>query len=121
MIKIKAKIIGDKEVIRKIEKLAKLNNDALKEVMLKSAILVEGNAKEKCPVLTGRLRSSITHDVKTQGKKHQARIGTNVEYAPHVEFGTKKQAAKPYLLPGLKESRTDIIRLLTKAIKGIRV
>lgn len=43
----------------------------------------EGHAKSDCPVDTGRLRNSISN--KTVGKT--VYIGTNVEYAPYVEFG----------------------------------
>lgn len=44
----------------------------------------EDYAKEECPVDTGRLRNSISHDVDEERKI--AYIGTNVEYAPAVEF-----------------------------------
>ena len=47
-------------------------------------------------------------------------VGTNVEYAPAVEFGLKRSRAKPYLFPAMKESKGDIIRFLTNAIKGIK-
>ena len=49
--------------------------------------MAESYAKRLCPVDTGRLRNSITHqqyDDKTEV------IGTNVEYAPYVENGTWK-------------------------------
>lgn len=45
----------------------------------------EGYAKEDCPVDTGRLRNSIAHDV--DESEPAAYIGTNVEYAPYVEYG----------------------------------
>lgn len=46
----------------------------------------ESYAKENCPVDTGHLRNSISHKVDKQNKV--AYIGSNVEYAPFVEFGT---------------------------------
>ena len=42
----------------------------------------EGHAKDECPVDTGRLRNSISH----AEDDDTAYIGTNVEYAPAVEF-----------------------------------
>ena len=45
----------------------------------------EGYAKEDCPVDTGRLRNSIAHKVIDNEKA--VYIGTNVEYAPYVEYG----------------------------------
>ena len=46
----------------------------------------ETNAANRCPVVTGNLRGSITHTV--NGGEKAAYIGTNVEYAPYVELGT---------------------------------
>ena len=43
-------------------------------------------AKVHAPVDTGRLRSSVTKVISPDFKS--AKIGTNVEYAPYVEFGT---------------------------------
>lgn len=44
----------------------------------------EGYAKDDCPVDTGRLRNSITNQVVDEEKA--VYIGTNVEYAPYVEY-----------------------------------
>ena len=46
-------------------------------------LAAEGYAKLRTPVDTGRLRNSISHAVSGDS----AYIGTNVEYAPYVEFG----------------------------------
>ena len=62
-------------------------------------LTAEKYAKEIVPVDTGRLRNSITHDV--DGK--EVYIGTNVEYAPPVEYGTVKQRAQPFLVPAATE------------------
>ena len=62
-------------------------------------LTAEKYAKEIVPVDTGRLRNSITHDV--DGK--EVYIGTNVEYAPPVEYGTVKQKAQPFLVPAATE------------------
>lgn len=44
---------------------------------------VEGYAKEDCPVDTGNLRNSLTH---APGDTREEYVGTDVEYAPYVEF-----------------------------------
>lgn len=56
----------------------------------------ETYAKRLCPVDTGRLRNSITHQ---QYDDHTEVVGTNVEYAPYVELGTSRMGAKPFLRP----------------------
>lgn len=47
-------------------------------------LVAEGYAKALCPVDTGRLRDSITHQV--ESGERAVYIGTNVEYAVYVEF-----------------------------------
>jgi len=120
MIKMHAKITGDKEIQSKIAELAKKNVAALRGVITKSVLVVEGRAKKTVPVLTGRLRASITHEVNKEGAGYIGKVGTNVEYAPAVEFGLKRSRAKPYLFPAMKESKGDIIRFLTNAIKAVK-
>lgn len=58
--------------------------------------MAESYAKGLCPVDTGNLRNSISH---APGGENEMYIGTNVEYAPYVELGTRRMAAKPYLRP----------------------
>ena len=71
----------------------------------------EKYAKALCPVGTpestgkpgyigGTLRNSISHQVVDSEEVH---VGTNVEYAPFVELGTSKMAAKPYLGPSITD------------------
>ena len=49
-------------------------------------LTAEGYAKLLCPVDTGNLRNSITHQVEME--ERAVYIGTNVKYAPYVELGT---------------------------------
>jgi HK97 gp10 family phage protein len=69
--------------------------------LLRSAVLVERVAKRLCPVDTGRLRGSITHDLARDARGLVATVGTLVEYAPFVEFGTRYMRAQPFLRPAL--------------------
>jgi HK97 gp10 family phage protein len=68
------------------------------------AIRVEGGAIRRCPVDTGRLRSSITHGLFVDERGLVARIGSDVVYAPYVELGTRYMRAQPYLRPALMEA-----------------
>lgn len=45
----------------------------------------EGYAKDECPVHTGTLRNSIANQVVSDD--YAVQVGTNVEYAPYVEYG----------------------------------
>ena len=77
-------------------------------------LLAEGYAKRKCPVDTGRLRNSITHTV--DGTMLEAYIGTNVEYAPHVELGTRHQDAQPFLRPAAQDHGSQYRKVISDAL-----
>lgn len=105
--------------------------DAVVRALEKIGLTAEGYAKRLCPVDTGNLRNSITHQV--DESKQAAYIGTNNEYAAYVELGTGKyysggrpdpwvyqddkgnwhytagQKAKPYLKPAVAE-HTQVYR-----------
>lgn len=81
---------------------------ALERIVLRStadlwrlAIAVTNNAKQLAPVDTGRLRASIAWVRGEDARGPYAEIGTNVEYAPHVEYGTQHMAAQPFMRPAL--------------------
>jgi HK97 gp10 family phage protein len=105
MMATKLKWFGDK-AIQGMEQAVSLALEA-------SALLVEGQAKALAPVDTGNLRNSITHEVEGQ----EAKVGTNVEYAPYVELGTVKMAAQPYLNPALEQNKGNIKRIFADAIQ----
>lgn len=78
-----------------------------------AAKVVEGDAKLRAPVRTGNLRSSITGRVAGE----QAIIGTNVEYAPYMEYGTKVTKAQPYLRPALDANKNNLLKLFSQIFK----
>ena len=56
-------------------------------------------------VQTGRLRSSITHELVERDDTLVARIGTNVEYALPLETGLANGNTYPFLVPALEAAR----------------
>jgi len=86
-----------------IEKTLKAQERALEAV----GIFVEGEAIARCPYDTYRLINSISHIV----KENWVKIGTNVEYAPFVEYGTSKQDPQPYLRPAVDNNHDKIREL----------
>ena len=77
--------IDDREVKANMEKfISEILPEKLEQALEQSCLILEGDAKSRCPVDSGQLRQSITHQVDgTRGE-----VGTNVEYAPYVEIGT---------------------------------
>jgi len=121
--------------------------DYIRKARLKSlgesALLVQGRAVSITPVNTGLLRSSITFvisgDVKDfpdavlSGNKFTfgdnksitapegtAIVGTVVFYAPYVEYGTRYNRAKPFLVPAYLDSLDDIKNIFAKNYKSVR-
>lgn len=109
--------------------------------LFQACILVEGQAVLLAPVSTARLRSSIDYVV--DEKELTGYVGTNVEYAVYVEFGTGEfaengrgrkggwvykdpsgewfftwgQTPQPYLRPAFREKKSQI-EALAKIIFG---
>ena len=79
-------------------------------------LLAENYAAKRCPVDTGNLRASITHEV--DAADNAVYIGTNVEYAPYVELGTSRQKAQPFLRPAASEHGAQYRQVLKKALGG---
>lgn len=65
---------------------------------------------------TGRLRSSIY--VRKHGRLVYA-IGTEVEYAPHLEFGTVKMAARPFMRPMAEELPAALDKLFDRFLEKL--
>lgn len=98
--------------------------------------MLESHAKRAVPVKTGRLRGSISHatqqsparvggkamagdGVSTPDDKYTLHVGTNVEYAPHVEYGTKRTRAQPYLRPAIDNNYKRATDLFNRELKRV--
>lgn len=78
-------------------------------------LAAEGHAKKyETAVDTGRLRNSIAHA--TDGK--YAYIGTNVEYAPYIELGTRKKDGLHFLQKAATQHGDEYKRLMEDSMKN---
>lgn len=66
------------------------------------AARVETAAKGRCPVDTGRLRSSINWRVELHEGELCGVVATSADYARFVHDGTKYVDARPFLVDGLR-------------------
>lgn len=53
---------------------------------------------------TGRLVGSIAVKTDEQANNLEAEIGAYVNYAAHLEFGTRNMGARPFLFPALEQN-----------------
>ena len=82
----KLSIKGNQTIIRGIRAYEKQSIERTKEELKAWADKTEMDAKRDVPVDTGALQSSIHQSSENDGLVQT--VGTNVEYAPYVEFGT---------------------------------
>lgn len=118
-------LAGDRRLasqLRGMERAAR--GTTLHRALVSGALLIANQAKRNAPYRTGNLRRSIHiggegasgglegnttgTDIGGQeiGRDYaEVSVGTNVDYAPHQEFGTARQPGTPFLRPALESER----------------
>ena len=113
-----------------------LGKKAISNSIYGIGLIVEGNAKSLAPIDTGRLASSITTQSKSKGTKpsgkgavssdvitkpaddNQVFVGTPVQYAPYMEFGTiRTNYAQPFLRPALRMAQGETLTIVRRESK----
>ena len=127
------KVEGVKELIKNVRAYQFIKKEAIRIALVRGGYKVELAAKEMCPVITNRLRSSITTD-KSEVQGFVVKVGTNVKYAPYVEHGHRQTPGrfvpaigkrlvrdfvpgKPYLHPALFMFEGEIIKDIKVILK----
>ena len=100
-VKFKATLVGSSRWIKAMKGMPKRLDERINSALVKIGTGVSTEAKKRVPVgakLTGSrrpsaLKQSIRFEV-IRGKRigAQVRIGTNIRYAPYIEFGTNRIA-----------------------------
>ena len=119
------KVTGVEELKRKLEVFKNVLDPAIAESLKKIANEVRDEAKENCPVDTGSLRKSIRTRVYARQIKKIKRVGVSaggfitnpktgniVNYAVHVEFGTSRRPATPYMRPAVYSRVHKVVKYL---------
>ncbi len=106
--------IDAKDFLKSLDQYEESVLKGLQKAVEESALLLEREAKLAAPVDTGRLRSSITTEI----GKLEATVGTNVEYAAAIEYGSSKHPGSPYLRPALVKAEKNLDKAIQDAIGG---
>ena len=132
-------ITGGKALAAKLGQMSDaVAGKALERATVSGALLVANRAKENCPYKTGNLRRSIHvgghagesggllnttgGDVRgNQNSRNHAevQVGTDVEYAGPVEFGTAHRRGRPFLRPALDEQVEAVGREIGEALADL--
>ena len=79
--------------------------------------IVKDEAILLVPVDSGNLQSTI--DVEVDGETVNLVAGGNgVDYHLHVEFGTVKMAAQPYMRPAIDTKKGEVTRAIAKNLQA---
>lgn len=90
VVNLEVKIIGDEELKRAFREVPEVIRKELGEAVMRAGYFLESKAKAEAPVNTGQLRGSITtQGAFFSGEDVTAKVGTNVKYAPFMEYGTR--------------------------------
>lgn len=96
---IDVEVRGLKEAQKKLEQVARdLHGAPMLNAMRDATLMVQRDAKKNAPVDTGRLRASITPEVRMDGEVMVGVVGSNVAYAPFMELGTRPHWVPPGVL-----------------------
>src|SRR5690606_14793221 len=110
------RVRGSAELRRALERLRGAERRRAQQDGLEAgARVVETYAKLAAPVDTGTLRDSIMLDEVTP---ERAILGPHVDYAEHVEFGTSRMAARPFMRPAVDEHEREIVDAIEAAVRG---
>ncbi len=105
---------GGEQLRRNLDRLAGAERrQAQRDGLEAGARIVETHAKINAPVDTGFLRNSIQVDSVTP---IEAIIAPHTDYAEHVEFGTSRMAAQPYMRPALDEHENEIMQAVSDTV-----
>ena len=124
MAQIKLTVQGLNKLIANYEKRANALN--ARQMVILATAAVHAQADKLVPVSTpitnpggahGNLRRSLTPSVDGNKNVAEGAVSTNVEYAPYVEFGTRKMRAQPYLRPAVRIVKPKIDNLVINEIR----
>lgn len=133
-------IVGEKELVIKLQKIREGINRNLDIAIQEGAFLIEGDAKKSMrgtgkphtpsrpgqppTVDTGKLRASITSDVKNIRGMIEAKIGVrggsepdSKNYGLFLEFGTTYIDKRPFLMPAFMKNFRIIQKKIERATK----
>lgn len=74
---------------------------------------VKASARQRVPVKTGHLRSSIYSKI----SEWVAEVGAEATYAMFVELGTRYMRARPFIYPAVQEGLPKLEAIICEAIE----
>lgn len=92
-------------------KIAKI----IQNVIYKGALLVERYGKQNAPVDTGRLRASISTEIRPTS----ATVSTHTNYAIYVHDGTRFITGRPFMTNAAESADKQISDIIEQELKNL--
>lgn len=89
----------------------------LSNLVRKTLFSIEARTKANAPVDKGILRNS--YQVQMEGPT-KGSVGTNIEYGPYQEFGTRFQKGTPHLTPAADTEKAKFEKELRNIERSLR-
>lgn len=90
MTEVDSQIKGLKEFYEKVDQISRdITGSTMGAAMARATLLVTRSARKAAPVDRGPLRASIVPEVVIRDKYVKGIVGSNREYAPYQELGTR--------------------------------
>jgi len=99
MFQLTIKIEGLENLVKALNQLANFKKPMAEamELYLQKVVF---DAQSIVPIRTGTLQRSIMF----QGSEGEYQVGSQVYYAPFVEYGTSRMAPRPFLIPAIQQN-----------------
>lgn len=111
-------IVGADGLRRELGRIPGRIRNVSRKAMELALGLIHRSAAAIVPVRTGRLKNSLfwNPEYERQGNTIVGAVGTNVAYAPHVEFGTRRMNERPFLRPAVEQNADAINSIFASEI-----
>jgi HK97 gp10 family phage protein len=136
------RVQGSDAIRRKLDRVGSVGKgQMLVRALTAGALPVQNEAKRNAPYESGNLRRSIhiggredlnpdtgavidrtgtpVPEPDVDANAAAVYVGTDVEYASYVEFGTQKMAANPYLRPAADTQRSAVVSEVAAAMRAM--
>ena len=126
---VSVQVIGGDRIKAVLERVEKGMDPNLRKQLDVVAEKVKNDAKDFCPVDTGSLKASIRKEavarpastvwevgVRAGGYVTNWKTARKVDYAVHVEFGTRNMALRAFLRPALRMNQQAIRNAVLEAM-----
>ncbi len=112
-IEINIDVTGAEEFKAAMERFDSGMQRQVRERLANWAAEIKASARQRVPVKTGNLRSSIYSKI----SEWVAIVGAEAAYAMFVELGTRHMRARPFLYPAIQEELPRLEAIICEAIE----